>query len=91
METYPHEHSGLGLSLLSLRQVNVHLVTVKVGIEGRAAALVEAKCPMRHHLGLNNITGTNSNRSCFFETLLHWQRSLLVRLSEFFNLVIHFN
>lgn len=72
METYPHEHSGLGLSLLSLRQVNVHLVTVKVGIEGRAAALVEAKCPMRHHLGLNNIRALTVTAIVFFETLLHW-------------------
>ena len=41
-KTNAHEDDGLGSGLFSLRQVNVHLVTVEVGVEGVAAALVEA-------------------------------------------------
>ena len=34
-----------------LGQVQVHLVPVKVGVEGAAAALVEAECAVRPDLG----------------------------------------
>lgn len=45
-----HEHQGLRPGLLRLRQVQVHLVPIKVRVVRRAHALVEAERPVGQHL-----------------------------------------
>ena len=46
-----HQDEGFGLGLFRLRQVEVHLVTVEVGVVGGADALVEAEGPVLQDLG----------------------------------------
>lgn len=49
---YPHQDQSLGFGFFGLRQMEVHLVTVKVGVVRRAHAFVEAKGPVRFDSGL---------------------------------------
>lgn len=49
---YPHEDQSFSFGFFSLRQVKVHLVTVKVGVVRGAHTLVEPKRPVRFDSGL---------------------------------------
>ena len=51
--THPHQDKCLCLGLLSLWQVEIHLISIKVSIVWCTHALVEAKCSMRKHSGLS--------------------------------------
>jgi hypothetical protein len=46
---HTEERERLGARLLGLRQVQIHLVAVEVGIVRRAHALVKAEGAARHH------------------------------------------
>ena len=52
--TYAHEYDGLCLGLFSLWQVQIHLVTVEVGIERIATTFVEAERAVRLHFRLEH-------------------------------------
>ena len=54
-----YELSGLGAGLLGLRQVQVHLISIKVGIVGRAGALVEAEGAPGKNLGAQVCTSVD--------------------------------
>lgn len=44
---YPHQDQSFGFGFLGLRQVKIHLITIKVGIVRCAHALIEAECSVR--------------------------------------------
>lgn len=50
--SHPHEDERLGFSLLRLRQMKIHLVSIKVSVVRRTHTLIEAKRPMRFHTRL---------------------------------------
>ena len=50
--THSHESEGLSLGFLSLRQMKVHLISIKIGIVGSAHTLIEPERPVGHHFSL---------------------------------------
>lgn len=54
--SHPHQHERFSFGLLRLRQVEVHLVSVKVSVVRRANTLVKTKRPMRFHTRLEQNT-----------------------------------
>ncbi len=51
-KTHPHQRQSLCFSLLRLWQMQIHFVTIEIGIVRRTHAFVEAKGPMGHYSGL---------------------------------------
>lgn len=76
--SHPHEHERFSFGLLRLRQVEVHLVSVKVSIVRCANALVKTKRPMRFHARLEQNT-----RDLHRKPRSSWTDSQALRSSTF--------
>ena len=51
-DPYPHEKHGLCLSLLGLRKMNVHFISIKVSVIWSTDTLIETKCSPWYDFGL---------------------------------------